>query len=139
MYHLSVITPEKSLFEDDVTSIIVPTTKGEMGVLTGHHPVIAQLGLGSIQITLADQSETVIFIGSGYLEVNNNKATILADQAENVEDIAVEQASKARKNAEELLKTAKDQVEIDRIYQELKTQLLREQLAGIAKYKKGKK
>lgn len=139
MYHLSVITPEKSLFDEDVTSIIVPTTKGEMGVLTGHHPVIAQLGLGAIQITLADQSETVIFIGSGYLEVNNNKATILADQAENVEEIAVEQAQEARKKAEEMLKTAKDQVEIDKIYQELKTQLLREQLAGIAKFKKDKK
>ena len=139
MFHLSVITPEKSLFDGDVNSIIVPTTQGEMGVLTGHHPVIAQLGLGSIKMTLADQDEKVIFIGSGYLEVNNNKATILADQAENVEDIAIEQARKAREKAEELLKEAKDQVEMDKIYQELKTQLLREQLADIAKYKKDKK
>lgn len=139
MYHLSVITPEKSLFDEDVTSIIVPTTKGEMGVLTGHHPVIAQLGLGAIQITLADQSENVIFIGSGYLEVNNNKATILADQAENVEEIAVEQAKEAREKAEKMLETVEDQVERDKVYKELQTQLLREQLAGISKYKKDKK
>ena len=140
MFHLNIITPEKKLFEDDhVVSLVVPTVKGEMGVLSGHHPVIAQLGLGAIKITLSNETEQLIFIGSGYLEVNNNKATILADQAENVADIAIEQVKAARKAAEEMVKTAKDQVEMDKYYQELKTQMLREQLAGIAKFKKEQK
>lgn len=140
MFHLNIITPEKKLFEDEhVVSIVVPTVNGEMGVLTGHHPVVAQLTLGAIKISLSNETEQLIFIGSGYLEVNNNQATILADQAENIEDIALEQVKAARQKAEELLKTAKDQVEMDKYYQELKTQMLREQLAGIAKFKKNEK
>ncbi len=136
MFHLHIATPEKMLFDAEIESLVVPTTKGEMGVLTGHHPVIAQLGLGAIKITLADQTASTIFISSGYLEVNNNKATILADQAENIEEIALEQVKAARAKAEELLKTAKSTEEVERLYQELKMQALREQLAGIAKYKK---
>jgi len=127
------------LFDAEVESIVVPAVTGEMGVLTSHHPVIAQLALGAIKITLADQTEIIIFISSGYLEVNNNKATILADQAENIEEIAAEQAKAARLKAEELLKTAKDTDEIEKLYQELKMHLLREQLAGIAKFKKEQK
>ncbi len=140
MFHLIITTPEKRLFEDEhVVSLVVPTVNGEIGVLTGHHPIVAQLTLGAIKIGLANETEQLIFIGSGYLEVNNNQATILADQAENVEEIALEQVKEARRKAEEQLKTAKDQVEMDKYYEELKTQLLREQLAGIAKFKKEQK
>jgi F-type H+-transporting ATPase subunit epsilon len=139
MFHLHIATPEKMLFDAEVESIVVPAVTGEMGVLTGHHPVIAQLSLGAIKIKLADSSETVVFISSGYLEVNNNNATILADQAENIDEIAAEQAKAARQKAEELLKTTKDTAEIERIYQELKMHTLREQLAGIAKYRKEQK
>ncbi len=121
-----------------IESLTVPAVTGEMGVLTGHHPVIGQLGLGAIKMKLEDGSENTIFIASGYLEVNNNQATILADQAENIEEIALEQVKAARARAEELLKTAKSTEEIEKLYQELKMQALREQLAGIAKYKKEK-
>jgi F-type H+-transporting ATPase subunit epsilon len=100
--------------------------------------VIAQLSLGSIKITLEGGAENTIFISSGYLEVNNNEASILADQAENIEEIALEQVKAARKKAEEMLKTAKSTEEIEKLYQELKMQALREQLAGIAKFKKEK-
>jgi F-type H+-transporting ATPase subunit epsilon len=138
MFHLHIATPEKMLFDGQIESLVVPAVTGEMGVLTGHHPVIAQLSLGAIKITLEGGAENTIFISSGYLEVNNNEASILADQAENIEEIALEQVKAARKKAEEMLKTAKSTEEIEKLYQELKMQALREQLAGIAKFKKEK-
>lgn len=135
MFHLNIITPEKKLFEDEhVVSLIVPTVNGEMGILTDHHPIIALLTLGTIKIILSDETEKLIYIGNGYLEVNNNKATILADQAENMEDMAMKQIQKARQKAEDLVITAKDNVEM-----EMKTQMLQEQLAGIAEFRKHKK
>jgi F-type H+-transporting ATPase subunit epsilon len=86
MYTLSVVTQEKVIFEKEVTSIIAPGTEGYLGVLTNHAPLITALKPGKLTVKTGDDHEEVFAITGGFLEVSKNRATILADAIEAVEE-----------------------------------------------------
>jgi len=86
MFNLSIYTLEKTLFEDDITSVTVPGIDGELGILTNHIPLLTPLIKGSIKIkkTLKpkryEKSEILsIEIEKGFLEVKPEGAVILAE------------------------------------------------------------
>lgn len=135
MFHLTVITAEQQLFDGQIEALTAPTVVGEIGILMNHHSLMTKLDLGPLKITKEDKSEQLLFISGGYLEVNNNVVTVLADVAENIEQIELEQATEARRKAEQLLKTAQDDTEIDKLLEELRIHAMREKLANIAKFK----
>ncbi|MCC6643195.1 ATP synthase F1 subunit epsilon [Candidatus Peregrinibacteria bacterium] len=135
MFDLSVITAENAIFQGKAIALSVPTVTGEVGILTGHRAMIAKLDIGGLRVTNVDKEEMTIFVAGGYLEVNNNKVTVLADTAENIEQIALEQAMEARKKAEEMLAQSTDSVSAEKLKQELRIMLMRERLANIAKYR----
>jgi F-type H+-transporting ATPase subunit epsilon len=110
-FHLSLLTPEKSFLEAEVTSIVAPGSEGYLGVLAHHAPLITALLPGKLTVKFAGgpdtdraASETVYAISGGFLEVSDNKATILADALEPPESIDVARARRARERAEERLK-----------------------------------
>lgn len=80
-FDLSVYTPEKTLFKEAVVSLRVPAEEGSLGVLADHAPLIASLKEGKI-IIRTKSGETLHFVslGSGFLEVNGNKAAVLLSQ-----------------------------------------------------------
>ena len=82
MYHLQVITPEKVIYDNKVTSIIAPGTDGYLGVLTDHAPLIATLGEGVFIITRQGKEKYFYKITGGFLEVNNNEVAVLVDSLE---------------------------------------------------------
>lgn len=86
MYTLSVVTQEKVIFEKEVISIIAPGTEGYLGVLTNHAPLITALKPGKLIVKTGDDHEEVFAISGGFLEVSENKATILADAIEAIEE-----------------------------------------------------
>lgn len=135
MFELSVITAENKIFQGKVQSLTAPTVTGEVGILTGHRAMIAKLDVGSLKVVDENKQSLNIFVAGGYLEVSNDKATILADTAENIDEIALDQAIEARKKAQELLEKATDQVSAEALKQELKVMIMRERLANIAKYR----
>lgn len=136
MFHLTIVTPEDTVYERDVKMIVVPGQSGQFGILKDHRPIISKLTIGGIKITREDDSEEMFFLSGGYLEFCDNKATILADLVENIEAIALEQATEARKQAEEHLKTAKDDVTREKILYELRLQTMKEKLANLREYRK---
>lgn len=138
MIHLTIVTAESTTYDGDVLSLVVPAVDGEIGILTNHHPIVTKLGPGGIKIIKADQSEELLFTSGGYLEVNNNKAVILANMAEDVGRIQKDEAVAARKRAAEMLKLATDEVEREKLEAELRTQMMRERMADIAEYSKRK-
>lgn len=138
MFHLTIVTAEKKLYEGDIRSLVAPAVDGEIGVLTGHHPLVTKLGPGAMRVTRADGSEETLFVNGGFLDVNNNKAVILADAAENLAALSLEEAKTARARAQENLKNAKDEVEYDKLEQELRVQMMKERLANVAEYSKKK-
>lgn len=136
MLELTVITAENTLYHGHITALTAPTVTGEIGILKGHRPLIAKLDIGGLKITEENQTEKLIFVAGGFLEINNDQISVLADTAENLESIGLEQATAARVKAQEMLKDAADAVTAEKLQEELRIMAMREKLAQVAAYKK---
>jgi F-type H+-transporting ATPase subunit epsilon len=104
--HLEIVTPEKQIFSGDVDSVVVPANTGYLGILPGHAPLLAELGIGEISYKAGEQAE-YIFCSWGFLEVLPDRVVLLAQTAETASDIDVKRAEEAKARAEKLL-TSKD-------------------------------
>ncbi len=105
-FHLSIVTPEETVFDETVTSIIVPGAKGYLGVLAHHAPLISPLVPGKLTIQLQNGDEIIMAISGGFLEVAGNRATILADAAEMADEIDKQRALDALERAKKRLHDA---------------------------------
>jgi F-type H+-transporting ATPase subunit epsilon len=78
---LEILTPEKKLYSGEVYGVQLPGTSGLFEVLDKHAPMVSALGKGNVKI-LVDKKETSSYtIQSGFVEVLNNKATVLVEGA----------------------------------------------------------
>lgn len=136
MFNLSIVTAEGLLYQGDIEMLVAPSVDGELGILTNHHPLVTKLGPGAMRVVKTDKTEQILFVNGGYLEVLNNKATILADAAENIDAIQVDQARAAREKAAQMLKHAKDDVDREKLEAELRAEMIRERLAEVNKFRK---
>lgn len=75
---LEILTPDKMIFEGDVTSVTVPGVNGSFEVLNNHAPIISILEDGNVTIRTGKQSES-LFIHGGVVEVLDNKIMLLAE------------------------------------------------------------
>ncbi|HHZ16112.1 MAG TPA: F0F1 ATP synthase subunit epsilon [Peptococcaceae bacterium] len=100
---LEVVTPERILLKEESYSIIVPATEGLMGLWPNHAPIITGLNPGIIKYRQNDNMR-VLAIGGGFMEVSDNKVSILADSAELPEEIDVTRAAAAKERAQKRLK-----------------------------------
>jgi F-type H+-transporting ATPase subunit epsilon len=100
--HLEVVAPEKQLFSGEVDSITVPCTTGYLGILPGHAPLLAELGIGEISCKIGDRTD-YLFCSWGFVEVLPDRVVILAQTAEMASDIDMKRAEEAKSRAEKLL------------------------------------
>lgn len=102
---IHIVTPEKTVFKDEVYQATLPVADGEVTILPNHRSYIASLKPGEIILKKKDKKEkTNLAISGGFIEFYNNKLTILADTAERADEIDLKRAQEARKKAEELRK-----------------------------------
>ena len=97
-----IVSQDRTVFQGDVDSIILPGMAGEMGILPHHAPVLTLLKYGVIKVRHTGQ-EDLFAVSGGIAEVQPDIVTILADAAENVEEIDVIRAQAAKKRAEDAL------------------------------------
>jgi F-type H+-transporting ATPase subunit epsilon len=97
-----IVSQDRTVFEGDVDIVVLPGAAGEMGVLPHHVPLLTTLKFGLIKVR-AQNKEQVFTVAGGVAEVQPTIVTVLADAAENVEEIDVARAESARKRAEEAL------------------------------------
>ncbi len=114
MYLLTIVTPEKIFYEDEVTSLIAPGSEGYLGVLTDHAPLITGLVPGKLTVKDESNQEVHLAVSGGFMEVFKNQVTILADSIEFVKDIDVERAKKALERARQRLRSKEKEVDIPR-------------------------
>lgn len=98
-----IVSQDRLVFTGEADIVVIPGMEGVMGILPRHTPVLTALNYGIITVRLKGQEEHFTVAG-GIAEVLPEKVTILADAAENVEEIDIERAVKARERAEERLK-----------------------------------
>jgi F-type H+-transporting ATPase subunit epsilon len=97
-----IVSQDRTVFQGDVDIVVLPGAAGEMGILPHHAPVLAILKYGVIKIRRAGKEE-LFAVAGGLAEVQPDIVTILADAAENIEDIDITRAKAAKKRAEDTL------------------------------------
>lgn len=96
-----IVTPERTVFEDEIDQATLPVTDGQVTILPNHRSYIATLKSGEVRLKKATE-EIVMATSGGFLELDHNQLTILADTAEHAEEIDLARAEEAKKRAEEM-------------------------------------
>ncbi|OGI25664.1 MAG: ATP synthase F1 subunit epsilon [Candidatus Moranbacteria bacterium RBG_13_45_13] len=96
-----IVTPERTVYENEIDQVTLPTQEGEITVLPEHIPLISVLAPGELLVKRGNE-EIAMAVSGGMIEVRKNEMTILADTAERAEEIDLQRAEEARKKAEQL-------------------------------------
>ena len=99
---LEIITPEKVVYKDDVDEVVALTTNGEIAILPNHVDLLTQVSPGEL-IVKKGSNQQYLAITGGFLEISDNKISILADYAIKAQDIEVARAQEAKRRAEKLM------------------------------------
>jgi F-type H+-transporting ATPase subunit epsilon len=105
---LEVVTPEGLLLREEVDEVIAPGTLGYFGVRPGHTPFLSTLGVGELAYRIGNEWSYLTCFW-GYCEVLPDRVNVLAEEGGRPEDIDVAGAERARKQAEERMKSLKDE------------------------------
>ncbi len=100
---LEVVTPEKQLFSGEVDSVLAPGAEGQLGILPHHAPLMSTLSVGEL-VARRGEEELSFAIYGGFIQVLPDRVIVLADVGERADEVDAEQAERARREAEELLK-----------------------------------
>jgi F-type H+-transporting ATPase subunit epsilon len=132
---LEVITPDRVVYSNDhVVSVIAPGVEGYLGVMANRAPILTALDIGEIDFRKPDGDWDYIAVCGGFIEVFENKVTVLAETAELYTEIDVDRAEKAKARAQEMMAAhAPEHVDFDRAQAALKRALVRLNIA----HKKG--
>jgi F-type H+-transporting ATPase subunit epsilon len=96
-----IVTPERTVYEDEIDQVTLPTADGEITVLPNHIPLISVLASGELVAKYGGE-EIAMAVSGGMIEVRKNEITILADTAERAEEIDMQRAEEARERAEKM-------------------------------------
>jgi F-type H+-transporting ATPase subunit epsilon len=83
MLTVSVVSPERTLFEGEAQSIVAPAFDGQLGILTNHAPMLTLLGTGTLRLRSAG-GERAFQVAGGFLEVSENRVRVVTEHAEGV-------------------------------------------------------
>ncbi|MDO4249891.1 MAG: F0F1 ATP synthase subunit epsilon [Moraxella sp.] len=128
-----VVSAKESLFVGDVKMLIAAGHEGEIGILAGHTPLITLLKPGVLRVQMADDSEEVLYVKGGVLEVQPHSVTVLADTAEraaNLDEVAI---AEARRQAQQMLVNQSENLQTTAALAALAESVA--QLQAIQKYK----
>ena len=104
---VEVVTPTRMLLREQVDELNLPGEEGYLGILPGHTAFLTTLGQGELMYRKGEQRRYMAIFG-GFMEVNNDKVTIMAEEAEPAAAIDRARAESARDRAEERLRRIQD-------------------------------
>lgn len=97
--HLKIVTPEKLIFDEEVSQVNAPTEQGTIGILPNHASLMAKLQPGELVIKRGGKEEPMA-VGDGFLQMANNTLTVMTDLASLAVEIDEKAAEEAKKRAE---------------------------------------
>ena len=133
---VDVVSAQEAIFAGEAKFVVLPGESGELGILPGHTPLISRIRPGTVKIVRPDNSEELVFVAGGILEVQPGSVTVLADTAIRGADLDEARAEEARKKAEEALRNAKDKADIAVVEAELA--MLAAEAAAARKIRQGR-
>ena len=99
---LEIVTPETTIYSEDVEMVTLPGSEGEAGIYPNHVPLMTRVQAGEIIVNRGG-TEEVVAIGEGFAEITGDHIAILTDNAANSDDIDEAAAEEARAKAEQRL------------------------------------
>ncbi len=125
-FTLEIVTPDKMLFtSEEVAYVGFRTLTGNIGIKAKHIPIIAALDIAPLKIQFTDGTEKLFAVCGGFLEMKDNKCTILATVAEPGENIDRARAAAAKERAENRLNNKNENLDVHRAEMALKRALAR--------------
>ena len=112
-FQLEIVTAERLVYSEEVSVLVAPGMSGELAVLPHHSPLLTVLKPGEIRV-VKDGDESFVAVSGGFMEVMGDKVTILADTAERVEEIDLERAEEALRQAQERIASAAVEEDLER-------------------------
>jgi F-type H+-transporting ATPase subunit epsilon len=126
---LEVVTPERQLISDTVSSVQIPGLGGYLGILPGHAPLLTELGTGELCYRKGAETYCAAII-RGFAEVLPDRVTVLADIAERAEEIDADRARAARDRAQRRLSGHDPETDWNRAAAALERAMIRLQVAA---------
>mgnify|MGYP001127595130 CR=1 FL=1 len=131
-----IVTAERVVYSDDVDIVVAPGIEGQLGILPSHAPLLTMLQPGEL-VVRKDGEETAMFVSGGFLEVMQNRVTVLADVAERAEEIDIARAEEAKRRAEGQLKEHPPEIDLATAEAALRRSLVRLKIAERRKKRPG--
>ena len=136
--HCDIASADASLYSGPVKMVVATGSMGELGIMAGHAPLLSDLKPGPVRLVTQNGEEEVYYLSGGYLEVQPNGISILADTAVRANDIDAAAASEALKTAEQAIANQSSEIEYSKAAamlaeataQLLTVQTLRKKLGG---------
>ena len=116
---IDVVSAEESIYSGEAEFVVLPGMMGELGIYPRHTPLFTQIKPGSVRIKPVNGPEELVFVQGGFLEVQPNVVTVLADTAIRAKDLDEKSALEAKRAAEEAMQNKTSKEEIARAEAEL--------------------
>jgi F-type H+-transporting ATPase subunit epsilon len=118
--HVDVVSAEESIYSGEAEFVVLPGVMGELGIYPKHTPLLTQIKPGAVRIKVPNQEEeTLVFVQGGFLEVQPNVVTVLADTAIRAHDLDEAKALEAKQRAEDAMRSKLSAEEIAKAQAEL--------------------
>jgi F-type H+-transporting ATPase subunit epsilon len=119
-FKVNIITPERTVFQADAVSVIIPGSEGYLGIWANHAPLVTGVLPGVVTLTRADgEKEVHLSVSGGFLEVSRNTVNIMCDTCEQAGEIDIDRAKAAIKRAQERLHSHDKAIDQERARQAL--------------------
>lgn len=102
---IQIIAPDKIVWDADAEEVILPSSTGQLGILTGHIPLLTALDIGVMRVKINKEWQPIILFG-GFAEIEGNQLTILVNGAETISEVDLDEAQKNLEEATNLLSKA---------------------------------
>ncbi|MDA0848955.1 MAG: ATP synthase F1 subunit epsilon [Verrucomicrobia bacterium] len=127
MLKLEIISPKEKVFSTEAKQVVLPTESGEIGLLTGHIPMVTQLKLGALKV-INDSSQEIFAIKGGFAQLVSDTISILTDEAVAASDLEASEIEQSINAVEKKLADSESASEKQSLSKRLKFYQLQESL-----------
>ncbi len=117
--HCDIVSAEEAIFSGRVELVVAAGILGDLGIAPGHAPLLTELQPGPVRVKKQNSEEEVFFVSGGFIEVQPNLVTVLADSAVRATEIDEAEAEKAKADAERALENQSSEFEYSKAAAEL--------------------
>lgn len=129
LFKLQIISPDRIFYEGECDMLEIKTTEGEMGILKGHIPLTAIVAPGILRIKKDQEDDLEAALLDGFVEIQKDRVTILAEACEWPDEIDINRANEAKIRAERRLSQADGEINVARAELSLRRSLIRIEIA----------